>query len=128
VLDVDHFKAINDTYGHASGDEVLQRLAAVLRENVRRIDVVGRLGGEEFAVLMPGTGHERAAEVLERICQRVRSEIIDVPDGLVTLTVSAGIAQTDPWTESIDDALARADAAMYRAKFDGRDRFVVAGN
>jgi diguanylate cyclase (GGDEF)-like protein len=126
VLDVDHFKVINDTWGHASGDEVLRRLAMVLRDNVRRIDVVGRLGGEEFAVLMPGANEERAAEVMERICQLIRFEEIDLPDGLVTLTVSAGIAETNPWSESIDDALARADAAMYRAKYDGRDRFVVA--
>jgi diguanylate cyclase (GGDEF)-like protein len=126
VLDVDHFKDINDTWGHASGDEVLRRLATVLRENVRRIDVVGRLGGEEFAVLMPGASDERAAEVIERICQRIRHEEIDLPDGFVTLTVSAGIAETDPWSESIDDALERADAAMYRAKYDGRDRFVIA--
>ncbi len=128
VLDVDHFKVINDTWGHASGDEVLKRLAHVLRENVRRIDVVGRLGGEEFAVLMPGADIERAAEVMERICTMIRNEIIDLPEGMVTLTVSAGIAETDPWVESIDDALARADAAMYRAKFDGRDRFVLASS
>jgi diguanylate cyclase (GGDEF)-like protein len=127
VLDVDHFKSINDEHGHATGDEVLRRLAAIMRDHVRRIDVVGRIGGEEFAVMMPGADASRAGEVVERICAVIREETIPIDDGGVArLTVSAGIADADVWTESIDDALARADAAMYRAKYDGRDRVVVA--
>ena len=111
VLDVDHFKAINDEHGHATGDEVLRRLASVLREHVRRIDVVGRIGGEEFALMMPGADTARAGEVVERICSVVRDETILLAEGQVRLTISAGVAEADVWTESIDDALARADAA-----------------
>src|SRR4029077_3369694 len=107
--------------------EVLRRLASLLREHVRRIDVVGRIGGEEFALMMPGADAARAGEVVERICSVVRDETILLPDGHVNLTISAGVAEADVWTESIDDALARADAAMYRAKYDGRDRVVLAG-
>jgi diguanylate cyclase (GGDEF)-like protein len=127
VLDVDHFKAINDEHGHAAGDEVLRRLGAVLREHVRRIDVIGRIGGEEFALMMPGADTARAGEVVERICSVVRDETILLPNGQARLTISAGVAEADVWAESIDDGLARADAAMYRAKYDGRDRVVVAG-
>lgn len=126
VMDVDHFKEVNDHHGHAGGDEVLRTLSTLLREQLRRIDILGRLGGEEFAVVMPRTKAARATAVIERVSRRVRDEPVLLLEGPVRLTVSAGVVEADVWTETVDDALARADAAMYRAKYDGRDRVVVA--
>ena len=126
VLDVDHFKIINDTHGHAAGDEVLRELSEVLSEHVRRIDIVGRLGGEEFAVVMPGAEMARAHEAAERLRARIAELRVDIGSQFVTPTVSIGVAEADVWTESLADALARADDAMYRAKETGRNRVVAA--
>lgn len=126
LLDVDHFKWINDTHGHAAGDEVLRVFSDALAEQVRRIDVVGRLGGEEFAVVMPGADRERAEEAAERLRARVAGLRIDMPTGLVRLTVSIGVTECDVWTEHLAEALARADVAMYQAKTSGRDQVVFA--
>ncbi|MCC6226434.1 MAG: GGDEF domain-containing protein [Microthrixaceae bacterium] len=126
LLDVDHFKWINDTHGHAAGDEVLRVFSDALAEQVRRIDVVGRLGGEAFAVVMPGADRERAEEAAERLRARVAGLRIDMPTGLVRLTVSIGVTECDVWTEHLAEALARADVAMYQAKTSGRDQVVFA--
>ena len=126
LLDVDHFKWINDTHGHAAGDEVLRVFSDALSEQVRRIDIVGRLGGEEFAVVMPGADRERAEEAAERLRARVAGLRIDMPSGLVRLTVSIGVTECDVWTEHLADVLARADEAMYQAKTSGRDQVVFA--
>jgi len=126
VLDVDHFKWINDTHGHPAGDDVLRLLSDALAEHVRRIDLVGRLGGEEFAVVMPGADLERAEEAAERLRERIATLRVELPSGIVRLTVSIGVTECDVWTEQLGDAVARADEAMYRAKSAGRDR-VVAG-
>ena len=126
MLDLDHFKAINDCFGHAVGDEALQRAAAVMRKAVRRQDRVGRYGGEEFGVLFPETGLDEALRVAERLRREVANEDMRAGDAPVQLRVSCGVAacRTD---ESIDATLRRADAALYRAKQDGRDRVVAAG-
>ncbi len=126
VIDVDHFKQVNDTHGHAAGDEVLASLSADLSAGVRRIDVVGRIGGEEFAVLMPGATAERAAEVAERVRAKIASSVYQFESGNVMPTVSIGVADGDPWVERAEEVLARADLALYRAKNDGRDRVEVA--
>ena len=126
VLDVDHFKVINDTHGHATGDEVLRELCDVLSEHIRRVDIVGRLGGEEFAVVMPGAEMRRALEAAERLRARVSEIRLGVGVELVTPTVSIGVAEADVWTETLADALARADDAMYLAKQAGRNRVVIA--
>jgi len=126
IIDVDHFKWINDTHGHPVGDDVLRQLSSLLDEHVRRVDSVGRLGGEEFAVLMPGADRARAEEAAERLRAHVSSLALDLPSGIVRLTVSIGVTECDVWTEDLAVGLARADEALYRAKADGRDRVVLA--
>jgi diguanylate cyclase (GGDEF)-like protein len=125
VIDVDHFKWINDTHGHAAGDEVLRVLSEALSEQVRRIDVVGRLGGEEFAVVMPGADKARAEEAAERLRARISGLRVELATGPVRMTVSIGVTECDVWTEQLPGALSRADDAMYQAKAGGRDRVVM---
>ncbi len=126
MLDLDHFKAINDRFGHAVGDEALQRAAAVMRRVVRRQDRVGRYGGEEFGVLFPETGLDEALSVAERLRREIASEEIHAGEERVELRVSCGVAAWRP-DESIDATLRRADAALYQAKQAGRNRVTAAG-
>ncbi|MFN2614551.1 MAG: diguanylate cyclase, partial [Actinomycetota bacterium] len=123
LFDVDHFKAVNDKHGHLVGDEVLKRIAETLRKNVRSFDLVGRWGGEEFAVVLPGTDEESARVMADRMRRAVHSEVVQTDRGKrVKLTVSAGIASS-PVNGSAPDALWReADRALYRAKEEGRNR------
>lgn len=122
-LDVDHFKSINDDYGHAAGDAALVALAAALRAQSRQSDLIGRVGGEEFAMLLPGVGVQQALERAEQL--RVAVHTIPRPDG--QLSVSIGIAVCAPGAYAgVEALLARADQAMRQAKREGRDRIVVA--
>jgi diguanylate cyclase (GGDEF)-like protein len=125
LFDVDHFKRINDTHGHATGDRVLADIVERAGAVVRNIDVVARLGGEEFAVLLPDTGADTALLVAERL----REALDRLPDGAAGIeagyTVSIGVATLGP-DESIDGMLSRADAALYAAKAGGRNAVVVA--
>lgn len=126
VFDLDHFKRINDRFGHACGDLVLQRFADVLRASVREGDLVSRLGGEEFAVVLGGMGPEQARLVCERIRKRTeRAEVHDRADGIIHVTVSAGIAPLARG-QGDDEALRNADLALYRAKNAGRNRSELA--
>jgi diguanylate cyclase (GGDEF)-like protein len=140
LLDVDHFKKVNDTWGHLTGDEVLAGVAATLRAGVRPTDLVGRLGGEEFGVLLPDTGVVEAAAVAERLRAQVAGRSMPVSgadwrgprprvagDARPRVTVSAGVASTAEVGYSVDDMLASADAALYRAKAGGRDRVEAGG-
>ena len=122
VIDVDHFKSVNDRYGHHVGDVVLATLAGLVRDGLRRIDSIGRLGGEEFAVIMPGADAARAVEVAERIRQRVAQQRLDVNDQQLSVTVSIGVAECVVEQDLLAEALDRADAAMYRAKQAGRNQ------
>lgn len=125
MLDADHFKAVNDVQGHAAGDRALQHLGTLLAAQMRDIDRVGRWGGEEFVVLLPGASLGQAREVGERLRERVQALPLRWQDQAVPLTLSAGISQ---WSESGDDLgalLARADAALYRAKAAGRNRVEI---
>lgn len=126
VLDVDHFKSINDTRGHGAGDEVLCALATVMVETLRRVDIVGRLGGEEFAAIMPGATIDRAQEVGERLRAAIADLVVDVDGVSVRITASIGVTELDVWTDRLSDGLARADRAMYAAKAAGRDRVMTA--
>jgi diguanylate cyclase (GGDEF)-like protein/PAS domain S-box-containing protein len=117
LFDIDHFKQVNDRFGHAIGDEVLQRIAAIAEACVRDRDMVGRLGGEEFAVLMPGSSLNQAAAVGERL-RKVCAEAFHPPG--MTVTVSVGIAAAGPASTSAT-LLRDADAALYRAKYEGRN-------
>jgi diguanylate cyclase (GGDEF)-like protein len=129
LVDVDHFKNVNDTYGHQSGDEILKALAQCLEKNVRIEDVVARYGGEEFVIIARGINLAQSKTFAERVCGFVRG--LRVPCGpagekIVSLTVSIGCAcyRVDR-DESIEAVLARADAALYAAKHAGRDRVGV---
>jgi diguanylate cyclase (GGDEF)-like protein/PAS domain S-box-containing protein len=124
MIDVDHFKSVNDTYGHAVGDQVLVRLAAVLTSSVRETDIVARYGGEEFAVLMPGVGALDAADRADELRRRCVSAVLDTPLGPLHITFSAGVAQL-PLDGRPGDLLRLADQALYAAKEGGRDRVVV---
>jgi len=125
MLDLDNFKQVNDQYGHPAGDETLRQFAAILDEQRRVHDVVGRVGGEEFAVLLVGSDREHANNFSKRIMQRVRQLRIQVPDtqNQFGFTVSIGVAAV---SESLDDSWRLADAALYEAKDMGRDTIKVA--
>jgi diguanylate cyclase (GGDEF)-like protein len=120
-LDADHFKRINDQWGHAAGDACLSAIAERLRACLRPGDLVGRLGGEEFAVFLPSVTAEDAVRVGERLCQAVAVEAEGIEDGL-TVTLSAGAALGG---RPFDQLMRQADAALYQAKAQGRARLVV---
>jgi diguanylate cyclase (GGDEF)-like protein/PAS domain S-box-containing protein len=124
ALDIDHFKVINDRYGHLAGDKVLTAVGDELRRACRPHDVVGRLGGEEFAVLFPHTPLDVAADIAERIRQRLRNVVIRVGDTDILATASFGVAAFIAG-DAYEDLFARADDGLYRAKRTGRDRVVV---
>lgn len=122
LLDVDGFKKINDTHGHAAGDEVLRRLGVLLRQACREADMAGRVGGEEFAVLLSGAGLENAVTMAERLRQQCQDLDLRFPSGQAKVTVSAGVVEYDPNEGLVDHALQRADAYLYAAKRNGRNR------
>lgn len=126
LLDIDHFKGVNDTYGHVIGDEVLQKLAGELREHIRHPDTIGRYGGEEFLLILPHSTVIAATEQAERLCKYVRSLVIKSGEHNISLTVSLGLAQFKIHREDWQTFLSRADKALYRAKNNGRDQWAVA--
>lgn len=125
MLDLDHFKRINDTYGHAAGDAVLVHLARILRGVLRREDVAGRLGGEEFAVLLPYADPDGAVALAERLRTALADSRIETAAGAIRVTMSLGLA---PLSGNAESTLARADAALYRAKHEGRNRVAMSGD
>jgi len=126
MLDIDHFKKINDTYGHTVGDEVLRSLASELRNHIRYPDTIGRYGGEEFLIVLPHSTLKAATEQAERLCKHVRSSLIKSGDQEIAVTVSIGIAQYQIHNEDWETLLNRADAALYKAKHNGRDQWIAA--
>jgi len=122
MVDLDWFKQINDTWGHAAGDEVLRHFADVLRRSLRRIDLPGRVGGEEFAILLPGSSAEDALAAAERLRRNIENEPASTSFGVISFTVSIGATLFAVGDESPDQPLLRADRAMYRAKACGRNR------
>jgi diguanylate cyclase (GGDEF)-like protein len=122
MLDLDHFKRVNDSHGHAAGDAVLKHFAALLRAELRKIDTGGRLGGEEFAILLIGADLAAAELSAERLRRRIAATPLDFAGQSIAVTVSIGIATLAPGDASADAALRRADAALYAAKQAGRNR------
>ncbi len=120
LVDVDHFKRVNDTHGHQVGDEVLRQVGGGLERLVRREDVAARYGGEEFVVLLPGVDAEGGRAFGERVRERLRTDVEAVP-----VTVSAGVASYPENARDVDELVGRADAALYAAKRGGRDRVVL---
>ncbi len=125
VLDVDHFKKINDTYGHATGDDALRMVAAGCQAILREYDILGRLGGEEFVVVLPGATADETRVVAERVRRYLARMPIPGPDTRFHLTSSIGIAGLEGATDTLEKAIHRADLALYRAKHEGRNRVVV---
>lgn len=127
MVDIDHFKGINDTHGHAAGDEVLRRFAATVKEHLRATDVLGRIGGEEFALLLPETDVEGALTLAERIRQDVAQTGTRWDGQVIRVTASLGVAALGDTDATIHDLLAHADKALYAAKEQGRDRVLASG-
>jgi diguanylate cyclase (GGDEF)-like protein len=126
ILDIDHFKKVNDTYGHVAGDQVLRSVAARLRAHIRHPDTIGRYGGEEFLIVLPNSELQAAAEQASRLCQQIRDLQIDLNDQVVSVTISVGVAQFQIESETWEQLLHRADEALYRAKELGRNRWALA--
>ncbi|WP_168185983.1 GGDEF domain-containing protein [Magnetospirillum sp. ME-1] len=125
MMDVDHFKQVNDVFGHAAGDDVLRRVGGVLREHLRDVDVCGRLGGEEFAVVLPGTSLAAALPVAERLRAALAEMVVATPKGDARITVSMGLADLGG-DRRLEQAMSEADLRLYRAKAEGRNRVVAA--
>lgn len=142
MLDVDHFKSVNDSYGHAAGDQVLRDLARRISDSVRNFDLVARLGGEEFVIVMPEARLQEAARAAERIRAQVAATPLlltsrsvaplsatgaaAAPELRLPVTVSIGVAAVDGPGDTVEDMLRRADMALYEAKRSGRNRVVLA--
>jgi diguanylate cyclase (GGDEF)-like protein/PAS domain S-box-containing protein len=125
MLDIDYFKRVNDTHGHSVGDAVLKHFAAILNEELRQIDSVGRLGGEEFAIILPGADPAAAETFAERLRRKVETSPLQMDALSVPVTVSIGIAAMRPNDTPTNNALARADEALYQAKSSGRNRVKI---
>ncbi len=126
MLDADHFKQINDNYGHMVGDQVLKQISIFLRRALRKTDCVGRYGGEEFIILMPETEEGDACKVLDQCRDELSKHDIDTGDGKVNVTVSIGITQLHSDDDDAWQAVKRADFALYRAKESGRNQVKIA--
>ncbi len=128
IADLDFFKRVNDTCGHAAGDEVLKQFGDLLRHEARCADVVGRVGGEEFAMLLPETTLAGAQEAACRIVDRCQRLTVDTANGPVTITCSIGAAEAIVTDSTIESIVHRADAALYEAKREGRNRVAIAAS
>lgn len=126
VIDFDHFKQINDRYGHAGGDRVLVEITGVIRQTVRESDLLGRVGGEEFALLLPHTAGQGAALLADRVVQAIRGTMIEAADQPIRVTVSIGGATCESSLTPLDQLLHSADEQLYAAKQAGRNRVHIA--
>lgn len=131
MLDIDHFKRVNDTYGHPAGDVTLSTLSSLMKDDLRDLDVVARYGGEEFLVICTNTAIDGAALVAERLRKLVESHPIDIPDGsggsqAIRISISIGVASFSASVDSKEKLVQAADQALYRAKEEGRNRVIVA--
>jgi diguanylate cyclase (GGDEF)-like protein len=121
-IDIDLFKRINDSHGHLAGDEILQGVAAVIKSNVREIDVLARYGGEEFAVILPGTDRKGARKMAERLRQSVAEKAFYIDWKEIKVTVSVGAATCPDDATEREDLIGKADQALYHAKRSGRNQ------
>ena len=122
IFDADHFKTINDSHGHPAGDAVLRNLGEVLKASFRPVDIVGRLGGEEFVALLPGADAGEALIAAQRVCTKVAAQVVRTEEAAISYTVSAGVATMDADVRDLDGLIKRADRALYAAKANGRNR------
>lgn len=126
LFDIDHFKQVNDTYGHPIGDNVLQIVAQIASENLREADILGRYGGEEFAIMLPDTNARESLTVAERIRERIANHLIDTEKGSFHVSISLGVAEFLPQDDTLDQLIQRVDNALYIAKQTGRNRTMLA--
>jgi two-component system cell cycle response regulator len=128
IMDIDHFKSVNDTHGHDIGDEVLREFANRISANIRGIDLACRYGGEEFVVVMPDTDVDFAYTIAERLRKSVETTPIEISraPGALNVTISIGIAASAGGDDNAEKLLHRADQALYRAKREGRNRVIKA--
>jgi len=124
MLDIDYFKKINDTYGHATGDQVLQAVASAIEATLSDEMLFGRIGGEEFAILLNATHDHEVLELIETIRQQIQAIRIDTPSAIVKCTISSGTSKYCSQTKSLDQLLNSADQALYQAKAAGRNRAI----
>lgn len=124
MIDIDHFKNFNDTYGHSAGDEVIRRLAQLVLASLRKVDVIGRYGGEEFILILPDTSQEVAIMIMNRI--RISCSELTIPGIKQPITISIGIASSSKLDQSLESLIEKADQALYKAKSLGRNRVVGA--
>lgn len=125
MFDIDHFKPVNDTYGHLAGDEVIRHMAEVTLRNIRQSDSAGRYGGEEFGLILPETDAENARIICERIREAVEQSVVKTTAGEIRYTISMGIAQLTDVPENHMQWMQKADEALYQAKETGRNRVVI---
>lgn len=125
MMDIDSFKQINDRYGHAAGDEVIKAVSAALNRDLRQADVLGRLGGEEYAMLLVGCDVKQAEQVANRLCADVSGLTVTVAEHAIRTTISIGVAAVENEANAIERALSRADKALYRAKASGRNQVAL---
>jgi diguanylate cyclase (GGDEF)-like protein len=123
MIDLDHFKQVNDTYGHHAGDIVLNCFAKFLQKFIRTYDILGRIGGEEFLIVLPDTGFRNARHFSERLREHIEKNLaIPYESITISITVSLGISCMSEDDESLDDIMKRADQGLYKAKNEGRNR------
>ena len=125
MLDVDHFKQVNDNYGHAAGDKVIEAVGHLLTKNLREYDLVGRMGGEEYAMLLVDCDERQSLEIADRICADVSGAETTYQDIQIRVTISIGIGKIGPGDREITQPLERADNALLKAKASGRNRVVA---
>jgi len=126
MIDIDHFKQVNDNYGHAAGDKVITKVAKFLKNSSRTYDITGRLGGEEFAMMMVDCDFLAASDIAQRLCREIEKEEIDVDEHTIKITISIGLSMLSDDDSSIEQVILRADKALYKAKEQGRNRVITA--
>ncbi len=125
ILDIDHFKEINDSYGHSVGDRVLAEFANTVKKFLRKYDIFGRIGGEEFIILLPDTNLEQAANIAERLRSYIEKDVINFDQLAVKITISIGVSDHFPENATLDSLIPFADRALFQAKQEGRNRVAV---
>jgi diguanylate cyclase (GGDEF)-like protein len=125
MIDLDHFKRVNDTHGHRVGDQVLYAVAQLCSQALRKVDLIGRYGGEEFIALLPETNLEKAQITAERMCRKLAEAEFQTSQGTMKTTASFGLTSMQPGGESLESLLDRSDRALYRAKQNGRNRVEI---
>ena len=125
MIDIDHFKRVNDVYGHLVGDVTLNELSAALKANVRDCDTVYRYGGEEFSVILPETSAGQSQIIAERLRKTIEKTAFSAGKNSIRVTISQGVAELDPSARSYEDIVSRADQALFAAKDAGRNSTYV---